>query len=111
MRLTRALGYAWRNRAYRPITAACGGLAAVVATVTGIAANAPNVTGGGVLLAVGAILIARSARNSATANGETDLVYLSRCGRVAGWIVIGPLLGLAIVGIVIFGALLGVLNR
>jgi len=82
------------------------GIAGVLATAVGLAADVPNLAGAGVVIGVVAIIIARIARRRAVVAQDDDRASLSRYGQIMGWLAVAPFLVLLVIVIVLAGSLI-----
>src|ERR1700728_965874 len=82
------------------------GIAGVLATAVGLAADVPNLAGAGVVIGVIAIIIARIARRRAVVAQDDDRASLSRYGQIMGWLAVAPFLVLLVIVIVLAGSLI-----
>ena len=99
-RLRTAIAHAWAGHAELALVALGAGVVTLLVALLGFLADSATVVG--VALAGGAVTIvtARVARRQAQATGDSELVFLTRFGQSAGWVVIG------VVGILLVTVLL-----
>jgi hypothetical protein len=106
-RLRRAYDVARTRNDQQAVASLWLGLGALVSCTLALVASSSALYWLSLLSAIPAIVTARLTRLRGQEVGDADLVYLSRYGQVAGWIVLGLFI-LAVLFLAVFaGAILG----
>jgi hypothetical protein len=88
-RLGTAIAHAWRGHAHLALVSLGAGVATLLVALLGFVGDSATVVGVALAGSITTIVTARVARRQAQAAGDGELVFLTRFGQSAGWVVIG----------------------
>ena len=88
-RLRAAITHAWAGHAQLALVSLGAGVATLLVSLLGFVADSATVVGVALGGGMVTIVTSRVARQHAQAAGDSELVFLTRFGQSAGWVVIG----------------------